>query len=200
MRTKAANIDSFWRWFRQAGLDQFVDGAEIADVIFPRLIRLDERLGLEVSDAHSGKREIIFTANGHQDLFSLVRRLVQRAPEMEAWKLTALKPAQGFAFDFSKDGSHICPADWLFFPLRGSDGTLGLRIFIPEARNLPIHVLKNILQTGVGEERLAFVAHLEYCHENGDVAENRWASVSALSAYIDLVRAKQMFAEPDPGG
>lgn len=145
MRTKSANIDSFWRWFRQAGLDRFVDGAEIANIIYPRLIRLDERLGLEVSDADDGLREIIFTANGQQDLFTLVRRLVQRAPAMEGWKLTALKPAQGFAFDFSKDGSHISPADWMFCPLRGSDGTLGLRVLIPVTRNLPIHVLKNIL-------------------------------------------------------
>jgi hypothetical protein len=167
--------DNFWKWFEQnsARLDG-CDTANVADELESAVSQVDPRLGVEVADIH-GKREVIITANGDRDAFSVARSLVAASPPHNAWKFIGLKPPRGCKFRLEVNDFDIQADRCLFDPLESEEqpNSLGLRLFFPSIDDPPVELdypARLIVETTVGEELATRIGYIDVApwRERGD--------------------------------
>lgn len=178
--------NGLWEWFTHHERELNGANAETAAQKFSdRLKSCDIPLGVEVSEG--AEREVIFTAGGNSALFESVKRIVSSAPHREGWKFVGLKPAKGFEFSIRTQNGIVGAAEILFEPLE-SDGRpqdLGIELLFPSEVDLEVAraLAPVIVQTGIGEEAAARIAHLSVGH----VSENRGEPLPILSLaeYVD---------------
>lgn len=195
---RAMDPKKFWGWFEKqaASLAQQEPEAR-AEAINAQLAELGSPIVAEMVVYEEGPTEVVFTADGDADLFEEVYALVAAAPALPEWQFTALRPGQGFEFNLDLDGEEQIPADTLTFePLESPQmpGAIGLRIFvdasIAEREDLG-DVLWTLLETGIGEERMARIVHLEAAAREAAEAP---VPITVLPVFLDQ-RAKKFAAE-----
>lgn len=159
---------TFWSWFTEQSQALKAQTPEArAGTISEKLAELGSAITAEVSGDGEGPSEVIFTASGDVELFDEVYALVDVAPQLEGWVFFALRPPRGFEFTLELDGeSAVSAAKLTFEPLESPQmpGALGLRIFVDDElaqREDLEDVLLFVIETGLGEERMAQIAHVE---------------------------------------
>lgn len=70
-----------------------------------------------LSDLTSNGRELIFTANGDEDFFKDVITLVENAPVLDFWTITAFSKPEGKNAVMENDGLTLKSRDLFFLPL-----------------------------------------------------------------------------------
>ena len=100
-------------------------------------------------------------------MFPLVREIVAEAPDGLPWTLRPLKPPRGFDFQFRNADVSIEAATLLFEPLEAETDPrpLGLQVFVPTHADPEadwLGIVNLILASGLGEERMAEISHVEY--------------------------------------
>ncbi|MDQ3262677.1 MAG: hypothetical protein M3Y59_03290 [Myxococcota bacterium] len=159
----------FWGWFKEQSEALKAEAPETrAGTISDKLVELGTSIAVEVSgDVEGEPSEVIFTAGGNVELFDEVYALVEVAPALDGWAFIPLRPARGFEFTLDLEGDATLSADKLSFePLESPQmpGALGLRIFVDDvlsAREDLEEVLLFLIETGLGEERMAQIVHVE---------------------------------------
>lgn len=159
---------AFWQWFVRHEAELRTSAADhVPDRIEAELRRIDPRLGVELSDPGE-QREMILTAWSRRDAFGAVRDLVAAAPaaSLPNWQIIALKPPRGFRFSVDFGGLRIDAAGMRFDPLASPQApeALGLRIYVsgaPPADERWSRALPLVIETGLGEEAAAEIAHIE---------------------------------------
>ncbi len=100
-------ISRFWREFlkHKSDLEKLESPDDPAyDRILQSLQKIDSGLFLEFCTT-PGTNEFIVTADGKEELFSLVDRIVGEAPRIQGWEVFALKPKLGFPTTTTWEGS-----------------------------------------------------------------------------------------------
>lgn len=191
-----ANLDvaSFWIWFseNQPAL-RALDPDALVDRVLVELQRIDPGVGVEVAAAGQAP-EMIFTSYGEPSLFPLVREIASEAPVGLAWAVRALKSPGGFDFRLRRGEASIDAATLPFEPLEaeGDPTRLGLQVFVPTHTDPEqdwLGIVNLILASGLGEERMAAISHVEY----NDIA-NAPADplrLAELDAYLDWRRGQR---------
>lgn len=95
-----ATYEGFWQWFvdNEARFHELItEGENIAEeVIYPihkQVSKLRDGFHLLVGMPDDGVAELVFTAGGVVKNFVFMEDLVERAPAIDHWKFTALKPS-----------------------------------------------------------------------------------------------------------
>lgn len=160
-------VSAFWTWFsrHQSELDQVSSGTDpLLDVLLSKLQRIHQHLFFEVC-LNSMPRELILTVEGRRELFPLVDAVVAGAGECQGWAIKALKPAMGFDFQTSYEGTFCDPKTLWFLPLErsGDPLALGIRIGVPALEPSKESDIMNaivvILRTGLGERSASVDIH-----------------------------------------
>jgi len=108
---RKAQIAEFWTWFAQHESDLArarPDGSPVLDELLQGLQGIDSNLFFEIC-TDSNPHELVVRAEGRRELFPLVDAVVAAAPRLEGWVFTALKPAMGFGFQTSYEGTSFDP-------------------------------------------------------------------------------------------
>jgi hypothetical protein len=175
MTPNAAAVDVFARWFRdhRARLHGLA-ASEAADEIAEALLRVDAQLGVEVADGGSEVRELILTAYSDGTRFLLVQRIAAALGPSAGWTIIALKPARGFDFELTLGASVVRAASLRFVPMPGVGH--GVRLLVDAAMPIPDRadaeeIAWLVVETGIGEELAARLAHVELGHSAGDSGE-----------------------------
>lgn len=182
----------FWHWFQTnaSRLAELSTSRLVVDQIHEALSAIDLRLGVEVSNkSDDGIREVIISANGFRELFSLVEELVKAAPQIPGWTFIALKPARGFHFKYRQDASSLSPSEWSFQVMRDEHNKLGLRLLIPgKPAIIDSAVLHMIVETGIGEKASAEISHLEYTQLPEQFDGANWIGIDMLPEFLKWQR------------
>jgi len=141
---------------------------EVANVISNALLRVDNRLGVEVSEGSvGGGREIIITAYSDRELFPTVHQIVDKIPNVPGWRFVALKPPRGFDFVISLGNNKINANVLSFSPI--PDINNGIQLLIPHALYAKFasggdieELAWLIVETGIGEELSSKLQHIEF--------------------------------------
>ena len=153
------SADVFWKWFEQNERRLFqleTDQQNILDEIYARLSAYKQGLAFEISNERDGKREIIISADGLEELFPAVSSLVEAAPELERWSIVAFRPRMidytGFTLNF--EGKTFDPAEmWIDHSV--FNDYFDLTIYHPnykeEEKNLIISATYILLDMALGE-------------------------------------------------
>jgi len=193
----------FWGWFEKQSEALKAEAPETrAGTISDKLAELGSSISVEVSGDGEGPSEVIFTAGGNVELFDEVYALVDAAPQLDGWAFIPLRPARGFEFSLDLEGGDTIAADKLTFePLESPQlpGALGLRIFVDDvlsAREDLEDVLLFLIETGLGEERMSQIVHVEAV----PAAEAQEpVPLPVLPAFMDT-RLKRLLSEEQSGG
>lgn len=112
------NNQDFWAWFKTMETDFYQvlkeNGdveKEFFDLLSPKLSQLREGYYFLAGMLHDYMAELVITADGVVENIVFVEELVNDAPHLPGWKITALKPAldindvtiQMAGFEFNKD-------------------------------------------------------------------------------------------------
>ena len=114
----------FWESFLTIK-DKLMDIDDLDDNLIDELLtNLDGELkkysfGVDfiLSDLTSNGRELIFTANGDKDFFEDVITLVENAPILDFWTITAFSKPEGKNAEIDTDGLTLKSIDLFFLPL-----------------------------------------------------------------------------------
>lgn len=149
----------FWEWFEaqeQYIFDELENHPDdIAEVIAQNLERIHPDLVFDIPfDITDGKREIVISADGDKNLFSVVQEFVKTAKEYERWKIVGLRPRTNQldqAIDI--DGLYLEYED-IFFVLKHKSLPLDVDVYIKGYTtddNRYVHGFFLLLDTLVGE-------------------------------------------------
>ncbi|TAI46955.1 hypothetical protein [Flagellimonas allohymeniacidonis] len=129
--------EKFWEWFSKNNLTYYkeVDGIDTTKPLFQKLnselSKVDNELTWEFSPImDNGIRELTISADGIEEFFPAVEKLVQAAPEITNWKINAFRqriPGDDLKInygDFSVSYSDI------FFKYVDEGHKIGIQLFI----------------------------------------------------------------------
>lgn len=162
----------FWRWFC-ANERQLKDRGHprreaLADELLERLQQVSEQLWFELGLMKDGSGHLIVTAEGNTGAFADVVALVDAAPAIEGWEITAFKPPRGFGFVLNRSGIAIDPRQAQFVALEDPDdpGFFGIEVgfphYDPAREDDFLDATYTMLEVGLGELALAeHVHHLQ---------------------------------------
>lgn len=162
----------FWRWFC-ANERQLKDRGHprreaLADELLERLQQVSEQLWFELGLMKDGSGHLIVTAEGNTGAFADVVALVDAAPAIEGWEITAFKPPRGFGFVLNRSGIAIDPRQARFVALEDPDdpGFFGIEVgfphYDPAREDGFLDATYTMLEVGLGELALAeHVHHLQ---------------------------------------
>lgn len=134
---KKSKEEKFWNWFVKNEQTYFnsVDNLEIREKIFDdlseNLSKVNSDLVFEFSPKHNtGIRELTISAEGIEENFPIVKKLVEKAPKLDNWKFNAFRqriPGDDFAIQYGD--LKITYSD-IFFKSENDNGKLGIQLHI----------------------------------------------------------------------
>lgn len=133
-QTATSREQAFWEWFlaHEDLLWNVEDDLERrVQRIFAALHRVDRALTFDLSEPRDGRREFVVSAGGNPAAFSAVVRLVQAAPRMARWTVTAFRPRRPAEGEIPLECGRVVRMQDVRFVAEESDGTLHLALFIP---------------------------------------------------------------------
>src|SRR5215469_3622743 len=89
-----SNQQQFWTWFKQHEAELFnfeADRERIFDQLATELQKVDPNLTFEFGPKQA-TREFVISAGGVKRAFQAVSRLVDCAPRLKHWRVTAFRP------------------------------------------------------------------------------------------------------------
>lgn len=149
-------IVAFWQWFadHSDGLLAMDEPHEpTMDALHHQLKRIHPDLVFEF-DVHSSPRVFIVSADGNSRLFSTVREIIKRAPQLPGWEFLAFRQPGSTDVVIEMRGIRLGPEDVSFVvvPDHGRAGvTLYLRGLAEDDREALSHAAFILLDNALGE-------------------------------------------------
>ena len=125
----------FWQWFiqhQQELLDFESNSEELFDRLSAELQKVDPDLTFEFGPKLA-RRELAISAGGMRRAFPAVISLVESAPALDQWSITAFRPRRAIPNIVEFRGKRINPID-VQFTLLVNGATPGIYLFIPDYR------------------------------------------------------------------
>ncbi|WP_059173370.1 hypothetical protein [Bacillus sp. FJAT-27445] len=98
----------FWNWFKDHSENYYkisdYDREELYDLFQTKLQKVHKDLAFEFSETpdEDGKQELIISADGVRQLIPIVLKLINAAPDLEKWKITAFRQRmEGMEINFN---------------------------------------------------------------------------------------------------
>jgi hypothetical protein len=124
--------EEFWAWFLQHEAELF-DFESDRDRLFDRLAaalrKVNPDLVFEFGPKQT-KREFVISAGGIKSAFPAVVEIVNAAPILDRWQVTAFRPRRTPLSSVEFRGKRVYPKD-VQFSLLNSGKTAGIYLFIP---------------------------------------------------------------------
>jgi hypothetical protein len=124
--------EEFWEWFTQRQNEIFefeADQERVFDLLAAALQKVDSHLTFEFGPK-GRNREFVISAGGIKSAFPAVISLVDAAPPLDRWKITAFRPRRTPPDVVEFGGKQARPRD-VQFSLLDNGKIAGLRLFIP---------------------------------------------------------------------
>jgi len=127
--------ENFWNWFIRHEIELFdfeVDQERNFDQLAAELQKVDPNLAFEFGPKDT-RREFVISAGGIRRAFAAVASLVNAAPTLDRWQVTAFRPRRPHLHIVEFRGKRVDPAD-VQFSLLDNGKTAGIYLFIPGFR------------------------------------------------------------------
>jgi hypothetical protein len=192
----------FWDWFiihesylRKVNGD---DKEIILESISHELNKIKKGIFFEMGGSTEGPFEIIFSPGGKLENVSHVVGLVDSAPKIEGWNISAFKKPHGFGFVTEYEGLLLDPKKMWFLPLisKNQIKKIGLRI------SCPTFSIKNkskfyngcyiVLECAIGE--LSVLNDIDYVEVSPfpkNPEKEGWIEFNELENYISWKKNKK---------
>jgi hypothetical protein len=130
---KKDNDKLFWEWFVKNQNDYYKEGVDetLFDRLNYQLNEIDPNLTFEFSPIHdNGIKELIISAGGLKESFPTVKRLVEKAPKIDNWKIIAFRQRLPLDYDSVKYGGIKLSYDDIYFRYSKDSDKIGVELNI----------------------------------------------------------------------
>lgn len=171
----------FWQWFK-FNLDRFEKFGDVQDPLLDeissKLKPIDEKLVCEITTPNAEARELVISADGIEESFPSVIQLVEKAPLVSGWKITAFRPRTDIGlFTLMSDGREYYASDFYFW-LQREETNVDLILYVPglseENRGQFVEVCYLLLDMALGEydvvKKIRYIDHHPLPDNGEDVA------------------------------
>ena len=199
---------TFWKWFssNQSRFEHFErDQEELMDELGSSLEAYKKGIVFEVGAVKEDSRDLVISADGIEDLFPAVSKLVAAAPKLAGWKIVAFRPRMEDYSRFSLEygGRKFDPKE-IWFYSRIKDGGFDVIFYHPayrsEDRNLIISGTYILLDMALGEyDVVTGIRHLDHQLLPSDPKAEQLKPFSEFRAAFDDFK-KQKRANKRPEG
>lgn len=189
-----SNQQQFWTWFKQHEAELFnfeADRERIFDQLSTELQKVDPDLAFEFGPKQA-TREFVISAGGIKRAFRAVSALVDSAPPLKLWRITAFRPRRTPPNVVEFRGKRVNPKD-VQFTLLDNGKVAGLYLFIPgfredddDLKQIGYLMLDDVLGEYDVEARLGLIKMLS--PETG--TQGKRYPLSELSARFDELVAR----------
>ncbi len=184
----------FWKWFEKNEMKIFQfenDQETILDSISEHLNLYHESLVFEISQETNGKREIIISADGIEELFPSVESLVKETPSLNRWSVIAFRPRMENYSDFglTYSGKEFDPKKlWIYY--RVENGFFDLIIYFPDyiedQRDTYVNAAYVLLDMALGEyDVVKSIRYIDFQKSPVNPKENGLQPFSELRSVFD---------------
>ncbi len=150
-------IEEFWSWFEKNG-ELFRDPDTIQNSALDRLRdqlqKVDQGLTYELGVANGRTTEIVISADGNKKLFPKVFDVVNAAPNLIDWKVTAFRQPGKADSTIEMNGTSLDPSD-IWFKTEPDSSRTGITLYIrglnEENRNTILSLAFVLLDNALGE-------------------------------------------------
>ena len=165
--------ERFWQWFKSKK-DAFylIEEHNINSLLqhlTRRLHRIHKELTYELGPASNGKRTLVISSDGNQQLFPLVENLINQAPEFKKWRILAFRQPKDI--DSVELKGKRLRYDEVKFSYKPLPGRLALTLFVNRYQKHPQLsriIVPLLLQNLIGEYETATYLTL---HSYKDISE-----------------------------
>jgi hypothetical protein len=128
-------IEGFWAWFVK-NKDRFEhqDEKEVLDILYKKISRIKSGLSVEVSGKFEDSRDLVISAEGDRLNFPIVQEIVNAAPEIPGWTITAFRQPSQIDFTLTYRDIEFSVSEMYFCPVIQGD-FLDLIIYVKGIRN-----------------------------------------------------------------
>lgn len=134
---KETKEEKFWKWFEKNQKTYYseIENPEIREKIFNELSKnlkkINEELVFEFSPIHENNiREFTISAEGIEDLFPIVEKLIEKASKLKNWKFNAFRQRiPGDEFKIQYGDLKIGYSD-IYYRSKDDNGKLGIELNI----------------------------------------------------------------------
>ncbi|WML46648.1 hypothetical protein RCG23_13405 [Neobacillus sp. PS3-34] len=181
----------FWKWF-QENSDQFYqmseeDKEELFDILHVQLQKIHKELVFEfqVEPDIDGVKELIISADGMRELIPYVLKLVNIAPKLKNWKITAFRQRmEGIEINFN--GFRISEDTVLFtYDYTADSNFINVNLFLENYEAEMQGTLFLLLDSCLGEFNV--MTKLGYINF-GDILDAEGETLLPLTQLYDLVK------------
>jgi len=132
---KKDHVENFWAWFttNQKRLRKFeADPDRYLAEMLVQVKKIQTGLAIELEPPQKGIIRMTVSADGNEDLFSLVKNIIAKAPVIKGWQFIAFRqrmdPEQVKEMKLKAQNHELDPGQMKFFPIISGD-TLDLIIY-----------------------------------------------------------------------
>ncbi|QDA61904.1 hypothetical protein [Hymenobacter jejuensis] len=133
--------EAFWLWFveNRAEFEHLNEATrnekdEKLNQLLEQLLKIDDGLAVEVSNESQGVRDLVISAEGDKEKFPVVKEIVQTAPFIPGWTVTAFRQRSDDDFTLQYRSLRFTPSDMYFYPIAEGD-SLDLIIYSKGLKN-----------------------------------------------------------------
>jgi hypothetical protein len=181
----------FWRWFQTVSDDFFLmseeNQEELFDLFHKHLQKVHKELVFEFSSNQDsdGKREIVFSADGLRELIPFVLKLVNTAPNLKLWKITAFRQRME-GMEISYNGYRLSEDNIFFsYQFTSEKNFIHVQIYVEDYEEDMTGALFLLLDSCLGEyEVMTKLGNIHF----SDIKERDMEEIYPLSKLYDLVK------------
>jgi hypothetical protein len=189
----------FWNWFKQHSKSySFINqvDSEIKEKLLSdfskELRKYCDKLYFEIGGDSEECDELIITAEGNIDYFNQVEHIVNTAPKIDKWIISAFIPPRDIHFKLNYEGLVLNPEEMWFMPLENKDSpsAIGISIYLKNYELVKDHdffesAMYKILDVLLGEKSAASdIEYINFDQLPDDPEEDGMIELADLSNYI----------------
>lgn len=142
--------ENFWEWFvtdQNQYYSMNFENRSQTDALFDKLsnelTRIDENLTFEFGKLADGRMDFVISAGGIEAAFPHVITLVEKAPKLDDWEITAFRQAKDIDTTIEMGGAKIDPKSVLTQLFR-DNGRIGIVLYIPGFKETPHQIYEQL--------------------------------------------------------
>ncbi len=135
---KRTKEEIFWVWFADHQEDYYMDTININlyNVLSEQLNKINEDLTFEFGPIRKdGIKELEISAAGIKASFPAVLKLVEKAPKLEKWKISAFRQRKSDNYESVEYGNLKLSYDDIYFRAEKDGKKTGIELFVRDFKN-----------------------------------------------------------------